>query len=100
MKSCIYLITLLSLIALIYSACESPKVKVGEDLEENDICGTAITGCETYHSTSTASESICDTCEGSRTKSTDGKACYTNITDCTTYEAEGQCATCGNAKKL
>ena len=37
MKSCIYLITLLSLIALIYSACESPKVKVGEDSSGNEI---------------------------------------------------------------
>ena len=100
MKSCIYLITLLSLISLIYSDCTAPKVKVGTDSNGADICGTAITGCSAYDSTSTASKSICQTCENSRTKSTEGDACYTTIENCETYEAEGKCATCGNSKKL
>ena len=100
MKSCIYLITLLSSISLIYSDCTPPKVKVGVDGENNDICGTEITGCTKYASSSTASKSVCETCDASRTISTEADACYTTIEDCTTYEEEGQCATCGNSKKL
>ena len=46
MKYCIYLITLLSLISLIYSECTAPKVDVSAP-DAAEACGTAIENCKT-----------------------------------------------------
>ena len=52
MKSIIFLITLFSLISLIYSQYTSPKVNVSAP-GDTESCGTAITGCDTYDTSST-----------------------------------------------
>ena len=62
MKYCIYLITLLSLISLIYSACTAPQVDVSAP-GAAEACGTAIENCKTYDAESSAATPKCGTCD-------------------------------------
>ena len=73
MKFIIYFLTFLSIISLIYSACSEGKVNVsGGSTEE---CGTAITDCKTYDSTSTAAAPLCAVCENSKVPNSGKTAC-------------------------
>ena len=62
MKYCIYLITLLSLISLIYSECTAPQVDVSAP-GAAEACGTAIENCKTYDAESSAATPKCGTCD-------------------------------------
>ena len=92
MKPIIFIITLFSLISLIYSACTSPKVDVSHDNSEK--CGDPIDGCTAYDSTSTADAPKCGTCAAGKAASSDKTKCVTTISDCTTYAADGTCTAC------
>ena len=93
MKPIIFIITLFSLISLIYSACETGKTNVAAPGSE-EACGTAIDGCTTYDSTSTAAAPKCGTCATGKAASSDKTKCVTAISDCTTYAADGKCTAC------
>lgn len=108
MKNSLNLLLFFSLIYFIYS-CETGKVKVAEDEDGDEVCGTPITDCTTYDPESTAAAVKCAVCalpkvpatnaatcvacdDGKETK--DGKACYTKITDCAEYATDGKCTKC------
>ena len=68
MKYCIFLITLLSLFAIIYSECTTGVNVSGDDTEK---CGTEITGCTKYDVTSTSAAPKCATCTSGKAASSD-----------------------------
>ena len=97
MKYCIYLITLLSLISLIYSACTDGKVNVsGDDTEK---CGTAIENCKTYDATSTADTPLCGECNsGAKLIASRAKCLLGCKTEST--ETAGKCGACNDGYLL
>ena len=99
MKFCIYLITLLSLIALIYSECTSPAVNVSPP-GAAEACGTAIQDCTTYDATSTAAAPKCGTCAANKAASSDKTKCVDEIDDCSTYANDGKCTACDDGYLL
>ena len=94
MKPIIFLITLFSLISLIYSACDAAGQTNVAPPGGTEACGIAIEGCTTYDSTSTAAAPKCGTCASGKAASSDKTACVDEIDDCTTYAADGTCTAC------
>jgi hypothetical protein len=99
MKFCIYLITLLSLIALIYSACTSPQVDVSAP-GAAEACGTAIPDCTTYDSTSTASAPKCATCADGYLLLADKETCLLGCKTEGTGGDAGKCTACNTGYLL
>ena len=108
MKKFLYLLTILSLISLISSACQNTEVKVGVDSNNADICVTKIEDCTEY-GTPTGSTAPCITCGNSKVPATngatceacgngeetkDGKACHPVIADCAEYDDNDLCVKC------
>ena len=109
MKKLFYLLTILSLISLISSACSDGQVKVGVDETDNsDICVTAITDCTEYGEPD-GSTAPCTTCGNSKVPATngatceacaagketkDGKKCHPVIADCAEYNDDDLCVKC------
>jgi hypothetical protein len=79
MKYYIYFLSLFSLIILTFS-CEDDEVKLGEDVDGNDIYGTAINDCVTYSDSSTAEDVKCENCSPSKRLSSDSSECLDPIT--------------------
>ena len=94
MKPIIFLITLFSLISLIYSECTGEGVGNVAPPGGAEACGTAIVGCTTYDSSSTAAAPKCGTCATGKAASSDKTKCVDEIDDCTTYAADGKCTAC------
>ena len=98
MKYCIYLITLLSLISLIYSTCTDGKVNVSGDATEK--CGTAIENCKTYDATSTADTPLCGECNsGAKLIASKAKCLLGCKTEGTGSDA-GKCTACNDGYTL
>ena len=97
MKYSIYFLSLFLLIILTFS-CGENEVKLGEDGEGEDICGTAINDCVTYSDSSTAENVKCETCSPSKRLSSDSSECLDPITDCEEYVDDDSCKVCGNGK--
>ena len=108
MKKFLYLLTILSLISLISSACQNTEVKVGVDSNNADICVTKIEDCTEY-GTQTGSTAPCITCGNSKVPATngatceacgngeetkDGKTCHPVIADCAEYNDDDLCVKC------
>ena len=97
MKYYIYFLSLFLLIILTFS-CGENEVKLGEDGEGEDICGTAINDCVTYSDSSTAEDVKCENCSPSKRLSSDSSECLDPITDCEEYVDDDSCKVCGNGK--
>lgn len=108
MKKLFYLLTILSLISLISSACENTEVKIGVDANNADICVTKIEDCTEY-GTPTGKAAPCTTCGNSKVPDTngaaceacdngeetkDGKKCHPVIADCAEYDDNDLCVKC------
>ena len=99
MKYCIYLITLLSLISLIYSACTAPQVDVSAP-GAAEACGTAIENCKTYDATSTADTPLCGECNsGAKLIASKAKCLLGCKTEGTGSDA-GKCTACNDGYTL
>ena len=98
MKYCIYLITLLSLISLIYSTCTDGKVNVsGDDTEK---CGTAIENCKTYDATSSADTPLCGTCNTGSLLTGSKKKCLLGCKTEGTGDNADKCSACNDGYTL
>ena len=98
MKYCIYLITLLSLISLIYSTCTDGKVNVSSDATEK--CGTAIENCKTYDATSSASTPLCGTCNTGSLLTGSKKKCLLGCKTEGTGDNADKCSACNDGYTL
>ena len=98
MKYCIYLITLLSLISLIYSDCTAPQVNVSGD--ETEKCGTAIENCKTYDATSSADTPLCGTCNTGSLLTGSKKKCLLGCKTEGTAENADKCTECNDGYTL
>ena len=94
MKPIIFLITLFSLISLIYSECTVSGQGNVAAPGAQEACGIPIQDCTTYDTTSTAAAPKCGTCATGKAASSDKTACVDEIDDCTTYAANGKCTAC------
>ena len=108
MKKLFYLLTILSLISLISSACGEGEVKTGVDANNADICVIKIEDCTEY-GTPTEKVAPCTTCGNSKVAATngatceacaagketkDGKKCHPVIADCAEYNDDDLCVKC------
>ena len=99
MKYCIYLITLLSLISLIYSACTAPQVDVSAP-GAAEACGTAIENCKTYDATSSADTPLCGTCNTGSLLTGSKKKCLLGCKTEGTGDNADKCSACNDGYTL
>ena len=99
MKYCIYLITLLSLISLIYSECTAPKVDVS-GVSGTELCGTAIENCKTYDATSAADAPKCGECNTGSKLTASKTKCLLGCKTEGTGENADKCTECNDGYTL